>query len=208
MRTTVFYTQTTLMQYTNGHMTLPTRDEAKVILEEHVTDPYQRLHALMVGTAVEGYAKLRGEDPELWFLTGYLHDLDFGEHPHEHPGPSLEWFKEWDYPAELIQAVLAHANGFNGFTTPPESDLDKVLIACDEICGIFYAYQKLNPIPYGEMKAKSIKKRLKELKFAPAIDRDHIYNGIEDFGLTVDEHVANLISFLSALDETHPPQTA
>lgn len=201
--------KTTLLSYTQVNlinaildfiMSLPTREEAKVLLEEHVQDEYQRFHALMVGTAVAGYAKKLGNDEELWFLTGYLHDLDYDKYPTEHPGPSLTWFKEWGYPEELIQAVLAHANGFNGFTTPPESDLDKALIACDEICGIFYAYQKLNPIPFGEMKAKSIKKRLKEERFAPGIDRSHIVNGVEDFGITMDEHVANLIEFFTNLE--------
>jgi len=181
-------------------MTLPTRTEAKELLEKYIADDYQRFHALMVGTAVEGYAKKLGEDTDLWFLTGYLHDIDYDQHPTEHPGPSLEWFKEWDYPEELIQAVLAHANGFNGFTTPAQSPLDKALIACDEICGIFYAYQKLNPIPFADMKAKSIKKRLREERFAPGIDRSHIMNGIEDFGITIDEHVDNLIAFLGGLD--------
>jgi len=181
-------------------MSLPNRSEAIQLLEEYVQDNYQRFHALMVATAMEGYAQKLGQDPELWFLTGYLHDIDYDRHPSEHPGPSLAWFKEWDYPAELGQAVLAHANGFNGFTTPAVSQLDKALIACDEICGIFYAYQKLNPIPFAEMKSKSIKKRLKEERFAPGIDRAHIANGVADFGITIDEHVDNLIEFFSNLD--------
>lgn len=181
-------------------MSLPNRDEATALLHEHVQDSYQRYHALMVGTAVEGYAKQLGEDQELWFLTGYLHDLDYDQYPDKHPGPSLEWFREWNYPEELIHAVEAHANGFNGFTTKPETKLAKALIACDEICGIFYAYQKLNPIPFGEMKAKSIKKRLKEERFAPGIDRTHIYAGVEDFEITIDEHITNLIEFFADLE--------
>jgi predicted hydrolase (HD superfamily) len=185
-------------------MSLPTRTEATALLHEYVNDEYQRFHALMVGTALEGYARQLNQDVDLWFLTGYLHDLDYDRHPTEHPGPSLTWFTEWDYPPELIQAVRAHANGFNGFTTPAESQLDKALIACDEICGIFYAYQKLNPIPFSDMKVSSIKKRLKESKFAPGIDRTHIYEGVADFGLTLDEHIANLISFFTVLPA---PQT-
>jgi len=181
-------------------MSLPNKAEAKQLLEEHVKDPYQRFHALMVATAMEGYAKQLGQDEELWFMTGYLHDIDYDQQPSEHPGPSLAWFKAWEYPEELIQAVLAHANGFNGFTTPPVSQLDQALIACDEICGIFYAYQKLNPIPFGDMKASSIKKRLKESRFAPGIDRSHISNGVADFGITIDEHISNLIVFFSDLD--------
>lgn len=186
-------------------MTLPTRDEARALLHEHVTDPYQRLHAEMVAAAMAGYAAQLGEDEALWWLTGYLHDIDYELHPNEHPGPSLGWFHTWGYPEALIHAVEAHANGFNGFTTKPETKLAQALIACDEICGIFYAYQKLNPIPYGDMKVSSIKKRLKELKFAPGIDRVHIYDGCADFGLTIEEHIENLITFLAVLD---PQQAA
>lgn len=181
-------------------MELPNKEATQALLHEHVSNEYQRYHALMVGTAMEGYAQKLGEDELLWFLTGYLHDLDYDKHPTAHPGPSLEWFKEWSYPEELIHAVEAHANGFNGFTTKAETPLAKALIACDEISGIFYAYQKLNPIPFGDMKAKSIKKRLKEERFAPGIDRTHIYEGVEDFGITLDEHVENLINFFSRLD--------
>ncbi len=181
-------------------MSLPTKEEAIQILETHVQDEYQRFHARMVGTAMEGYAKKLGQDEQLWFMTGYFHDLDYDQYPDTHPGPSLEWFKEWEYPQELIQAVLAHANGFKGYSTPPESQLDKALIACDEICGIFYAYQKLNPIPFADMKARSIRKRLRDERFAPGIDRTHILNGIEDFGVTEDEHIENLIHFFSDLE--------
>ena len=50
------------------------------------------------------------------------------------------------------------------------------------------------------MKAKSIKKRLREERFAPGIDRSHIYTGVEDFGITIDEHVDNLIAFFKELE--------
>jgi len=178
-------------------MSLPTKPEATELLHSYVQDTYQRFHALMVATALEGYAHKLDEDPHLWFMAGYLHDIDYDQ---QHPGPSLRWFKDWNYAPELIQAVEAHANGFNGFSTPAESQLDKALIACDEICGIFYAYQKLNPISFGEMKVSSIKKRLKEERFAPGIDRTHISAGVADFGFTIDEHVENLIEFLGELD--------
>jgi predicted hydrolase (HD superfamily) len=55
-------------------MPLPTRDAALQLLERHVIDDYQRYHARMVATAVAGYAAQFQGDPELWFLTGLLHD--------------------------------------------------------------------------------------------------------------------------------------
>jgi predicted hydrolase (HD superfamily) len=181
-------------------MNIPTKEEAKKILEEHVLDEYQKHHALMVATAMEGYAILFNEDPQLWFITGYLHDVDFHKHPEVHPGESLKWFKDWNYPEEMIHAVEAHAYGYNGYTTLPQSKLAGCLIACDEISGIFYAYKKLNPVKFSEMKASSILKRVKEKSFAPKIERETIFRGCEYLDMTLEAHVQNLINFFSKLD--------
>ena len=178
---------------------LPSKDKARALLFEHVKDTYQRFHAEMVGRAVEGYAEKLGEDTHLWWLTGYLHDIDYDLHPTLHPGPSLDWFKLCDYPQELIHAVEAHAIGFNGFTQKPETPLAHALLACDEICGIFYAYQKLNPIPWGDIKASSIKKKFNEPKFAPGISREHITQAMNGFDVTLEEHIQNLIKSLASL---------
>ena len=180
-------------------MSLPTKTEAQKLLEDYVKDEYQRHHARMVATAMEGYAKLLGEDPDLWFMTGLLHDLDFEKHPDVHPAKSLAWFREWGYPEELIHAVEAHAYEYNGFSTLPRTKLAAALMACDEISGIFYAYRKLNPIPYGDMKMSSIKKRLNEKAFAAKIDRSTINRGIEALGVGLDEHIGNLVVFFGAL---------
>ena len=138
-------------------MPLPTYQEAKALLEKHVQDVYQRHHALMVATAMEGYAKFFNEDAHLWYITGLLHDIDFEAHPDTHPAESLKWFKEWGYPDNVIHAVEAHAYNYNGFTTLPQTKVAAALMACDEISGLFYAYQKLNPIPFSQVKASSIK---------------------------------------------------
>lgn len=180
-------------------MDLPTKPEAQRLLEQYVQDEYQRYHALMVATAMESYAPLFQADPHLWFLTGLLHDIDFEQHPNSHPRESLEWFRTWDYPEELIHAVEAHAYGYHGYTTLPRTKLAAALLACDEISGIFYAYRKLNPVGYGDMKASSIKKKLREPAFAAKIDRATIYLGCEHLGVTLDDHVAHLITFFKAL---------
>ena len=180
-------------------MTLPTKAEANALLESRVHDDYQRHHALMVATAMEGYASLFNGDPLLWYLTGLLHDLDFDQYPDLHPAESLKWFREWNYPEDFIHAVEAHAYGYHGFTTLPKTKLAAALLACDEISGIFYAYRKLNPVRYGEMKASSIKKKLKDPAFAAKVDRNSINLGCEHLGVSLDDHVANLIRFFGVL---------
>ncbi|MDD3180976.1 MAG: HD domain-containing protein [Opitutaceae bacterium] len=181
-------------------MPLPTKDEALQLLEQHVKDDYQRYHARMVATVLEGYAQHYQADPHLWFVTGLLHDIDFEKHPDTHPRESLRWFKEWDYPEDLAHAVEAHAVGYNGFTTLPRTKLAAALLSTDELCGIIYAYRKLNPVRYGEMKASSIKKKVKEPAFAAKVDRTTIYKGCELLGVTLDDHVANAVKYLANLD--------
>jgi putative nucleotidyltransferase with HDIG domain len=181
-------------------MPLPSREAARQLLEAHVQDSYQRHHALMVATAMEGYAKRFQEDADLWYLTGLLHDIDFEKHPETHPRESLRWFAEWGYPPELIHAVEAHAYGYNGFTTLPQTKLAAALLATDELCGIFYAYRKLNPVRYGEMKASSIKKKVKDPAFAAKVDRRTIYVGCEHLGVPVDEHIGNVAGFLAVME--------
>lgn len=180
-------------------MSLPTRAEAHTLLNTHVTDPYQRHHAYMVAVAMEGYAKLYNEDADLWYVTGLLHDLDFEQHPTLHPGPSLAWFAEWGYPQAVLHAVEAHAYGYNGFTTLPQSKLAAALIACDEMCGLLYAYQKINPVPYGDMKTSSLLKRFKEKTFAAKIDRELVLRGCDALGVSLEEHVANSIAHLQPI---------
>lgn len=181
-------------------MPLPTREEARALLEQHVTDDYQRYHARMVATALEGYAGQLAGDPALWFVTGLLHDLDFERHPSTHPRESLRWFAEWGYPEELIHAVEAHAYGYNGYTTLPRTKLAAALLATDELCGLCYAYRKMNPVRYGEMKPASIRKKIKDTAFAAKVDRTTIFTGCEHLGVPVDDHVANVIRFLAAFD--------
>lgn len=179
---------------------LPTREAALVLLHDHVKDPYQRTHAVMVATALEGYAAHLNEPVNLWFVTGLLHDLDFEEHPAAHPGPALEWFKAWSYPPELLHAVEAHAYGYNAFQTLPQTRLAAALLATDELCGLFYAYRKMNPVAYAAMKPSSIKKKFKEPSFAAKIDRSVIELGVQHLGVDLDTHLANVAKFLAPLN--------
>ena len=61
-----------------------------------------------VEAAMRYYARLWGEDEELWAATGILHDLDYEKHPDletGHPRVALALFEERGYPPELIAAA-------------------------------------------------------------------------------------------------------
>ena len=67
------------------------------------------------------------------------------------------------------------------------------------MCGIFYAYHKLNPIPYGTMNAKSVRKRFDEPRFAAKIERATIKRGCEALGVDLDTHIQNLVISLGKM---------
>ena len=62
-------------------MSLPTREEALALLDEHIKDDYLKLHSQMVAKAMEAYAGKYGKDKDKWYITGLLHDLDYYNFP-------------------------------------------------------------------------------------------------------------------------------
>lgn len=180
---------------------LPTREEALKILTDHVKDDYQVLHSKMVATAMEEYATKLGENADLWYLTGLLHDLDYFEHPEKHPGESLNWFKTWGYPEELIHAVEAHAINYNGFNTEPQTKLAAALIACDEMSGLLYAYSLMRPTGFTGMEVSSVKKKYKDKAFAAKINRGDIEYGMQKLEVEFADHVATLLGAFAKMDE-------
>ena len=172
---------------------------AQELLNEHVKDEYQKLHSKMVATGLKAYAQKLNEDENLWFITGLLHDLDYFEFPNEHPTKSIEWFKQWNFPDELIHAVEAHAHERTNVT--PNSKLAGALLATDELAGFLYAYSLMRPEGFTGMKASSIKKKFKDKGFAKKIDREDIMFGIESFGVDFNEHVSFLIDVYQNMEE-------
>ncbi len=180
-------------------MSLPTREEAMKLLEEHVKEPYQILHAKMAAAGMEEYAEKLGANKELWYITGLLHDLDYFKHPDAHPNESMKWFAEWKYPEELIHAVAAHAHSSGRTEILPSSQLDFALIACDELSGLLYAYSLMRPTGFEGMEAKSVMKKFKDKAFAAKIDREEIMLGVEGLGLDLKEHMQTLIEVFNEM---------
>lgn len=178
---------------------LPTREDALKIVQEHVADDYQVLHAKMIAAALEAYAKDKGFDPELWYITGLVHDVDYFEYPEEHPKESMKWFRKWHYPSDLIHAVAAHAWQRTG--VKPASDLAFALIAIDELSGLIYAYSLMRPEGWVGMKASSIKKKFKDKSFAAKVDREEIMLGVDGWNLDLDAHIAFLIDVYQNMPE-------
>jgi predicted hydrolase (HD superfamily) len=152
---------------------------------------------LAVETAMRAYAPRFDGDPDLWGLTGLLHDLDYERYPDldtGHPRYALRELEDRGYPPELIRAVASHAD-FLG--VPRETPMEKALFAVDELSGFILACAYVRPEGLVGMTPKSVKKKMKSPSFAAAVSRDDLRTGAEDLGMDFDEHLATVISALT-----------
>ncbi len=175
---------------------MPDRNDALQLLDEWVENPGLKNHMLAVEAAVRHYARMRGADEELWGLAGLLHDLDWERNPEEHPLKAVEALEERGYPEPVVQAILAHRSEFTG--VEPESELDRVLVACDELSGLVVACCLVRPNGIDDLRPKSVTKKIKDKAFAAGVSRDEVARGVELVGLERSEHIQNVIDGLRA----------
>lgn len=178
-------------------MSLPTRDEAVALLNEWVHSESLRKHMYAVEAAMRSYAGYYGEDPDLWGITGLLHDLDYERFPNMddtengHPRTELRLFVELGYPPEMIHAVKCHATFLS---EPRTTTLDKALLAVDELTGLILAAAYVRPDrDLRNVEVKSVKKKWKDKAFTAAIDRHENMEFIEELGVPFDEHVERVL---------------
>lgn len=173
-----------------------TREAALRLLHEHVKSESLRKHCLAVETVMRAYARKFGEDEELWGAAGLLHDFDYEEYPsaERHPFVGVSWLKELGYPAELTDAILAHAD-YSG--VPRDRPIRVALFAADELAGFVIAVARVRPSrSLAEVDVRAVRKKLKDRAFAAAINRDDIERGAAELGVPLDDHIAFVIKAL------------
>jgi predicted hydrolase (HD superfamily) len=143
-----------------------------------------------------------GENEEDWGVVALLHDFDYERWPDQqnHPFRGVEILKAQGYPEWVTRAILSHAD-YSG--VPRQSRLEKTLYACDEMAGFVTAAALVRPSKSVlDLEASSVLKRMKDKAFARAVSREDLKRGAEELGLPLEEHAANVISFLRLDAET------
>jgi putative nucleotidyltransferase with HDIG domain len=176
------------------------REEAWSLLTAWVQSPSLRRHCRCVEIAMRAYAERFGEDPELWGVTGLLHDADYELHPDMdapdgHPRTIMAELERRGEDPVVVRAIASHAD-FLG--VPRESLMEKALFAVDELSGFIVACAAVRPEGIRGMTPKSVKKKLKQPSFAAAVNRDDVRSGAEELGVDFDEHVRFVIAALEA----------
>lgn len=174
-----------------------TRDEAWSLLTEYVQSESLRRHCLSVETAMRAYAEKFGGDPGAWGIVGLIHDFDYEVHPtlDKHPSEGVPILRERGYPEWVIRAVLAH-----GVETgvSPESDLEKTLVAVDELTGFISAVAYVRPSKaVAEVTPQAVRKKMKDKAFARAVSREEMVHGAETLGVDFDTHLQFVIDAMT-----------
>jgi len=172
---------------------IPTREEALVLLKEYNTKEGLIKHALAVEGVMRYMARKRGEDEDLWGVVGLIHDLDYEQFADRHCTKTAEILRERGWPEDVIRAAVSHGWGICS-DVRPESDLEKVLFAVDELTGLVVATALVRPSrSVLDVKAKSVRKKWKDKRFAAGVNRDIIQQGAEMLGVELSDLITDVI---------------
>lgn len=174
-------------------MTTPTREEAFELLKKYNKSESLINHALSVEAVMRYFAEKHGEDPEKWGVIGLVHDIDYEMHPDAHCVKAKEILEENNWPEEYVRAVISHGWGICT-DVKPESLLEKVLYAIDELTGLVAAAALVRPTKSVlDMNAKSVKKKWKNKQFAAGVNREIIEKGAEMLGVEIGDLITDTI---------------
>ena len=177
------------------------RDDALALVFEYTQSDSLRKHMFAVEAAMRAYAEQFGEDVEKWGIVGLLHDFDYERWPDapDHPLQGSKILADHGYPEDVVYAIKSHADYLTD--CPRVSRMDKTLYACDELAGFCTAVAMVRPERIKGMKAKSVRKKMKQKSFAASVSREDIVRGAEDLGVELNEHIQFVIDAMARAAE-------
>ena len=179
-----------------------TKSEANLLLDQWVLNERLKLHMKQVGNLMKTWADekehLNEQDQWRWEMAGLLHDADWDQWPDQHCKKIIEELENRNVDPEILHAIASH--GPNHFGVIPETKMDKMLYAFDELSGFIHAYSLMRPEGYKDMNVKGVKKRLKDKAFAASVSREEINDAciraevsLEDVILFIANHQGSVI---------------
>ncbi len=167
------------------------REEALKLLKTYLNSPNLVKHSLATEAIMRSLARRLGKDQELWGLAGLLHDLDLELVENDmslHGLRTAEILEERGIPEEVLQAIKMHNTeglGLGERSTP----FQHALAASETITGLIVATALVLPSKrLEEVKASSVRKRMKEKAFARGARREVIME-CEEAGIPLEEFI-------------------
>ena len=192
-------------------------EQAMNTLHEWVQSESLRKHCYAVAASMRHFAQLHDGNADVWSALGLLHDLDFEQYPDmpppgpepaaasaailagqvaepplwKHPFVGVTYLRQNGWSAEICRAILAHAD-YSG--VPPESPMEKTLVAVDELSSFVIAVALVRPSKsVHDVDTASVKKKMKDKAFARAVHREDIARGADALQMPLDDLIQQVI---------------
>jgi predicted hydrolase (HD superfamily) len=179
----------------------PTRQEALELLHQYNESDSLRKHAYAVEGVMRFIGRKREQDEETWGIIGLIHDLDYEKFADQHCQKTGEILREHDWPEEYIRAALSHGWGICS-DVAPETELEKVLYAIDELTGLVVTTALIRPSKsVMDVQVKSVKNKWKDKRFAAGVDRSIIEKGAQMVGVGLEELIDDTIKGMQEVAE-------
>ncbi len=163
-----------------------TRDAAYALVLDRLGPGNTLSHCLATEACMRALAARLGEDPELWGLAGLVHDCDLdvcADDPERHAVLGAEVLRDAGAGEAVVHAVLGHNDKVERVSL-----MDKALWVVDPTTGMITAAALIRPSrSTADLKVKSVKKRMKDKRFAAAVNRDQIRACEAQLGLELTE---------------------
>lgn len=170
--------------------------EARQLLNEWVENDRLRLHMKQVAAVMKAWALekevLPEEEAHKWWLAGLLHDADWEKYPADHCRIIIEELERRNIDPSVIHCIASHGPRY--FGVEPQSTMDKMIYAFDELSGFIHAAALVRPMKYEGMDVKSIGKKLKTPSFAAQVSRDDIQDALSRISTPQEEIIAFVIT--------------
>ena len=164
------------------------REEALELLHSQMQSQNLRKHCYAVEAVMKALATHFKEDEGLWGVVGLLHDADYEKYPEEHPKRIIKDLEELKAPEEIVNAIKAHALGFNGMDYEPKSKLDWSIYCCDELTGFIVAVTLIRPEKkLASVTVENILSKWSKKDFAKGVERDHVEMCEEKLGIKLND---------------------
>jgi len=177
-----------------------TRDEAMVLLKEHLKNEKLLSHCVASEAIMRALAPRFDEDPDIWGIAGLLHDLDYeithgDETLHGEEGAKI---LEAKGVSPLLADVIRKHNA-EGLGLERTTVFEHALTCAESITGLIVATALVYPDKkIASVKAKSVTKRMKTQHFARAVSRERIRE-CEKIGIPLNEFVGISLEAMSGI---------
>ena len=181
---------------------IPTLRQAEEILAKYNGEPFHILHAKTVSGVLGWFAqKYDAGSEEFWKVVGMLHDVDFEMYPEEHCVKGAELLRAEGVCESVVKSALSHGYGLTAVEYEPQSVMEKILFATDELTGLIGAAVLMRPSKsVSDLECPSVMKKFKDKKFAAGCSRDAIKKGADMLGWTLEELIGETILAMRSLE--------